>query len=293
MTAPHPYLNPRYVAALEDGLPALAVPEWRSWAIPRPIPGGGQDAMGVYPMTPLATDADLEGGLARCRAAGLVSLVMVPDPLAAPDPAALQRAFPICRPFKTHYLIDRSAPFAPSRHHRERIRRGQRRCRIEPTSLARHLDGWRALYAELSAKRGIAGAAAFRPGYFEALAADPVICAFAAFVGDELAGMTLWFEHEGVVYNHLTASNAAGYANSANFALYAAAVEHFASGVINLGGPAGMSDVGDGLAQFKAGFANARTQAWLCGAVLDDERYARLAAGRETGAYFPAYRAPA
>ena len=54
-----------------------------------------------------------------------------------------------------------------------------------------------------------------------------------------------------------------------------------------------MSDADDGLAQFKAGFANARTQAWLCGAVLDTERYERLATGRETSAYFPAYRAPA
>ena len=70
-------------------------------------------------------------------------------------------------------------------------------------------------------------------------------------------------------------------------------MEQFTSGVVNLGGPAGMSDTDDGLAQFKAGFANARTQAWLCGAVLDTERYERLATGRETSAYFPAYRAPA
>ena len=52
--------------------------------------------------------------------------------------------------------------------------------------------------------------------------------------------MTLWFEHDGVVYNHLTASNASGYANGANFALYGAAIDHFAgAGVMNLGGGAG------------------------------------------------------
>ena len=103
--------------------------------------------------------------------------------------------------------------------------------------------------------------------------------------------MTLWFEHAGVVYNHLTASNAAGYANGANFALYAAAIDHFAgAAVMNLGGGAGFEDdPDDGLAAFKRGFANAETRALLCGAVLDAERYAALRAGRQT-AFFPAYR---
>ena len=49
-------------------------------------------------------------------------------------------------------------------------------------------------------------------------------------------------------------------------------------------------DPDDGLAQFKRGFANAETVAYLCGAVLDHGRYAELVAGQPETAYFPAYR---
>src|SRR6185295_13272069 len=101
--------------------------------------------------------------------------------------------------------------------------------------LAENLDGWCELYQGLAVRRDIRGTADFSRAYFEALAAEPALRAFAAFVDDALVGMNLWFEHDGVVYNHLTASNAAGYANSANYALYDAAAAHYAGHTINLG----------------------------------------------------------
>jgi hypothetical protein len=57
---------------------------------------------------------------------------------------------------------------------------------------------------------------------------------------------------------------------------------------LNLGG--GIT-AGDALEEFKRGFAN-RQQAWLTSELIcDEERYAELAAGREDGGFFPAYRA--
>jgi hypothetical protein len=57
---------------------------------------------------------------------------------------------------------------------------------------------------------------------------------------------------------------------------------------LNLGG--GISP-GDALEEFKRGFAN-RQQAWLTSELIcDSEKYAELSAGKEAGAYFPAYRA--
>jgi hypothetical protein len=248
--------------------------------------------MGAYPMAVIDPAADLEAGLAALADLGLVSLVLAPDPLASPPPERFAAAFGLCRPFKTHNLIEVSAGAAFTKHHRDRVRRGARRCRVERVALRDHLADWNDLYAGLVDRKAIRGAADFAPAYFERLADAPQLAAFAAFVDDAPAAMTLWFEHAGVVYNHLTASNALGYANGANFALYAAAIDHFAgASVVNLGGGAGLADdPDDGLAAFKRGFANSQTQALICGAVLDPEAYANLCAGRAPTAFFPAYR---
>jgi hypothetical protein len=274
-----------YAEGLSHVGAALEVPEWQGFVLERNIPAGGTDAIGPYPLTVLTPKADIAGGLARLAGKGLASVVVVPDPLRAADLSA----FTVRRPFKTHQLID--GPFAPSKHHAERIRRGHRRCRVERRTLADHLDDWRRLYAGLVEKRAVGGTAAFPDAYFVMLAAQPAVQAFVAEIGSQVVAMTLWFAWEGVVYNHLTASDAAGYANGASFALYDAAIQHFVGqGVMNLGGGAGHADdPDDGLAAFKRGFANREVAAEVCGAVLDEARYAALSAGRGTG-FFPAYR---
>lgn len=290
----HPYAASAYGRALAPGGAAVAVDAWGAQVLTRPITGSDRlDAFGTYPMTPVAAGADLRAGLAQLAAAGLVSVVLVPDPLAGPTQARLAEAFALCRPFKTHYVVDRSAgPFAPTKHHRAEIRRAQRRCSIEQVRLADCLTAWTALYDGLVERRAVSGVAAFGPAYFEMLAAQPRMTAFAARIGDEIAAMTIWFEHDGVAYNHLGASNALGYANGANYALYDAAIAHFENADrLNLGGSAGATnDPADGLAFFKRGFANAEATALLCGAVLDRPRYDVLAADAPASGYFPAYR---
>lgn len=221
-------------------------------------------------------------------------MALVPDPLTGPSPEALSAAFDRVRPFKTHLTINPSAgAYAPSKHHRERIRRGQRRCRIEQGPLSPWLTDWARLYRGLVEHRGVSGMADFNDAYFQALADEPALEAFAAFVDDVIVGMTLWFAHGGVVYNHLTAADAAGYANGASFALYDAAIGHFAgAGVVNLGGGAGVGDdPANGLFAFKQGFANSQVTAVLCGAILDRPRYKALSVGHGDD-FFPAYRGP-
>jgi Acetyltransferase (GNAT) domain len=292
VTAGHPFASRRYAEALAGPGAALAVPEWGSHVIRRPIDLGGlTDAVGTYPLQVFARGADVAAGLKRLAAQGLVSAVLVPDPLLCPA-ADLARDFAVCRPFKTHYLIDpASGPFAPSKHHRQELRRAERHCRVERVALADHLATWSALYADLVSRRAVTGAADFAPAFFQALAAEPAMQAFAAYAGDEIAGMAIWFAAEGVVYYHLSAVNAAGYASGAAYALVAAAVEHFAGqGVIHLGGGAGARDGSDGLAAFKRGFANGEVTAHICGAVLDSATYAQLS-GQASSDFFPAYRA--
>jgi hypothetical protein len=282
-----------YAVGLAGDEAVLEVPAWGSHVVRRAITGELEDAAGVYPLSVFGPACDLEAGLAQLAEAGLVSVVMVPDPLLT-DVSQLAKAFPVLRPYKTHHLIDPAhGPFAPDKHHRYEIRRGRRNCTVEVVSLAAHLDDWRTLYAGLVERRGIGGVAVFSDAYFEMLAAAAPVTAFLARADGVCAGMALWFAQDGVVYNHLNAANALGYARGANFAVYEAAITHFAgAGVINLGGGAGLGDGDDGLAAFKRGFANASVQSSICGAVLDGARYAELSRGCAEGAFFPAYRAP-
>jgi hypothetical protein len=289
-TGLHPYADPFYVEALTPAdAQSLWVPGWASACVKRPVAGGGYDVGGSYPLTPLRTGSDLTAGLAQLQAEGLISVVLVPDPLVRPPLETLSRHFAHLVKFKTHLLID--GPYAPSRHHRERIRRGYRRCAVTQGPLISGLEDWKRLYAGLVAKRGITGMADFRAPYFDRLAAIPGLSAFTAFVEGQIVGMTLWFARDGVVYNHLTACDETGYANSAAFALYDAAITAFAGqGVINLGGGSGASGAdGGGLFAFKQGFANAEITAHICGQILDAEAYARLSTGKPPG-FFPAYR---
>lgn len=288
----HPYASRAYAQALA-GVDALPVPAWGGHVVRRPIDQGLADAAGVYPLAVFAPDAEIAEGLAQLGEAGLVSVVLVPDPVLHPVEAL--DAFEVRRAFKAHHLIDPAqGAYAPTKHHRQYIRRGHRRCRVEVVSLAQRLDDWRRLYAGLVARRGISGAADFPDAYFEALAADPRMVAFAAFSQEACVGMAIWFEAQGVVYNHLGAADDVGYAEGANYAIYDAAICHFeGQGVVNLGGGAGLPGQGDGLSAFKRGFANAEAQAYVCGAILDPGRYAELSAGRSSEGFFPAYRAPA
>jgi hypothetical protein len=292
----HPYGQVSYAAAIAEaqGWDVEDVPEWRTAMLLRPIPGDGRDAAGPYPRAAIPRDADLAGGLERLRGLGLVSAVLVPDPLFASPGAAFAAAFPLCRPFKTHFVVDRAAGgYAPSKHHRYEIRRAHGRCAIEAVQLGDHLADWTRLYAGLAERHEIRGPAAFSEGYFALLASDPTYETFTASVDGGIVAMAIWFEHEGVAVNHLGASDSDGYAAGASYGLYDAAIQHYAQcGQIDLGGAAGVADAADdGLARFKRGFANAEAVAYLCGAVLDPIRYAKLVADRPPSAFFPAYRA--
>ena len=120
------------------GLGSIDVPEWQTALLTRSIPGteGPFDALGCYPLTVFGPEVDLQAGRERLRAAGLVSVALVPDPIASPSPHVFSAVFEICRPFKTHYLIDRSAgPARFSATHRRWIRKASRECEVTPIQL--------------------------------------------------------------------------------------------------------------------------------------------------------------
>ena len=107
----HPYAAAMYADALSFLGRPIRVEEWGAFVLARKISGGGEDALGVYPRTPICERADLAAGMERLRDEGFVSVAVVPDPLFAPDTVCLARAFDVCRPFKTHLLMERARGF--------------------------------------------------------------------------------------------------------------------------------------------------------------------------------------
>jgi hypothetical protein len=109
--------------------------------------------------------------------------------------------------------------------------------------------------------------------------------------GDELAAASLVAVSDGYLHYYLSGTADPHLRDSPMKNIVARLVELAAelNLPLNLGG--GLSP-GDALEEFKRGFAN-RQEPWHTSEIVcDQDAYARLSAGREAGAFFPAYRAP-
>lgn len=296
----HPYACFEYARVLDEERGNIVpVPEWGQYLLRRKIESPEiqecWDLTGCYPFAVFDDDADIRAGLRRLRSEGFVSAVCVIDPLLNSKISQFDQHFDYIKEFKTHYLWKNDGnPIVFSKHHRYEIRKAK--AEVKPIALSDYLAEWCALYRELTIRRRISGMAAFSPSAFERLAKITGLVSFGAFLGETLVACHLWIQNGPHVHSHLAASNDAGRSAGAPYLLYEAAVRHFDDAeAINFGGGAGLADApNDGLARFKRGFANLEKTAYICGAILDEARYRRLADahGAENAAYFPAYRAP-
>jgi len=288
------YATVAYAAAF--GFGAIDVEEWQTALLTRPIPQKNWfDALGCYPLVVFGQSPDLKAGLERLCQANLVSVALVADPVTSPSPEALADAFTICRPFKTHYLIDREAgPVRFAKNHRWSIRKSLKHCSFEPVDLRENLDLWQKLYGHTVSRHRVTGIQDFAPSYFRALAGMPEVTALAARHQGEIVAIILWVRSGDIVYAHLEGGSPDALRTQATYGLIAAANDHFADcRIIHLGGAAGLdADAGDGLAYFKSGFANRHVTAYFCGSCLDVGRYLALAGDQAQTSFFPAYRQP-
>lgn len=295
----HPYATEIYARSLAHAGTAFAVPEWGCYVLVRPLEdSAGFDAMGTYPLAVLDPDADLRAGLDRLKDHGVISVALVVNDRDRPPLANLQANFDIVRQFKTHFLRRQNAPFAYDRHHRRKLRHSSRSVSVSCFDLAQHADDWAALYAELGRRHELGGIHEFTDSHTRALQCLDGVTAIGAFMEGRLVCAHLWVNDARTAHSHLTASSPEGYAVGAAYAVNDASVNHFAAlELLNFGGGAGTLDrADDGLARFKRGFCNDVAPAYLCGAVLDHERYRELVCKRGVTPdtlFFPAYRAPA
>jgi len=131
----------------------------------------------------------------------------------------------------------------------------------------------------------------FGAAYFDRiLEAERTWLALATAPSGEVAAASIAAVSDGYLHYYLSGSTDSHLRDSPMKNVVSRLVEHSAElGLpLNLGG--GIS-AGDALEEFKRGFANSQ-QTWLTSElVCDEERYARLSAGHDAGAYFPSYRA--
>jgi hypothetical protein len=289
------YFNPQYCASLREFGEPVHLQSCDGWVLERSIPGSElRDAMGPYPLfccrdwTKLKSD--LDGNPRKW-----VSFCCVPDPFGGYSQTALEQSFDKVVRFKNHLIVDYNSPLQISQHHRYYAKRALKQWRVE---LCPHpeefLDAWLSLYKNLIEVHRLEGIKAFSRAAFEAHLKIPGLVAFRAEHEGEIGGMHLWYVQNGIAYSHLAASSATGYKHSAPYALYSAAIEHFAGKVkcIDLGAGSGTEDPNDGLTLFKRGWSNAVEPVFFCARILDAAAYDELTGKPSVlpGNYFPAYR---
>jgi hypothetical protein len=291
----HPYADIDYVRSVAGDAEVFRVSAWETHVLLRPVPGSDRrDAAGAPPLVPLGNARDLSAGLDELRCAGAVSVVLVADPVVIPPLDAIDSAFPIRRPFKTHYVVDRTAGAAPfARRHRREIAKASEIYDVRRYDLAAHAAATAELYAAQLARHGAAIAPGQERTQIDALAALPGTCAIGAFRAGALEAAIVFVSDGRSAYSHIAGTSDDARESGAHHACYAAGIDAFAPEiVVDLGGVPGLrDDPAHGLAMFKRGFANAERTAWLLGAVLDEAAYARLSRGRSDAEFFPAYRA--
>ncbi len=310
MSALKGYLHPTYLASLKTFGEPVFLPEAQGWLMRRPLPGTADtpvllgpddsnvDWSGPYPFLRCLNPLLLPRDLALISDAA-PAMVIVTDPLGPEmDKDFWSRLFPdCCRLFKPHWGIDFALPLQISSHHRYYARKALRSLEIERVSAPlTALKSWNTLYSQLVQRHQIQGLRRFSERAFAHQLQVPGTVVFAASHQAEIVAMHLWYwEAEwGLAYSHLAACSEVGYLHSAPYALYLAAIEWFqAQGVeqLDLGGEVSTAAAQgkSGLGFFKRGWANIERPVWLCGKILNAERYAQLA-GATPRAYFPAYR---
>ncbi|HET8566324.1 MAG TPA: GNAT family N-acetyltransferase, partial [Solirubrobacterales bacterium] len=151
--------------------------------------------------------------------------------------------------------------------------------------------GFNDVYEQTMRRTGAAGHYFFGLSYFDRiLEADRAWLALANGPDGDLAAASIAVVSDGYLHYYLSGSADSRLRDAPMKNVVTRLLEH--SGELglplNLGG--GITS-GDALEEFKRGFAN-RRQPWLTSElVCEPEKYARLSAGRDAGAFFPAYRA--
>ena len=291
------YFNPGYTRSLDEFGRPLPLAGSGACLLERPIGDTGlRDAMGGYPVFCCPNWDELSSDLRGLRDR-LVSVVVTPDPMSAPELGVLRESFDYVRPYKDHFVIRTGRPLEAfvSKSHRRHASRALRRVDVELCEEPwRHAEEFDRLFGVLAARHEIRGLRRLSRTAFARQFALPGMVMFRASAYGRILGLDTWYVQSDCAQGHLVALEESAYDLHAAYALKWHLIEYFSDKVewINLG--AGRSlDGSDGLSAFKRGWATDTQPSWICGAVLQADRYASLRASARGASptYFPAYRA--
>jgi hypothetical protein len=255
--------------------------------IVREIPGGeGIDGISPY-------------GYPGFAAAGFTRPIAQVNPAAAIDPAEIDfSATGLVSAFVRHTLGDPPLVGAREGSDRNQINKNRRngyevRLVLGPKTSGEDRAGFLVAYEQTMRRAAAAERYFFGTEYFDAILRSPrtwLVLAIAP--AGEVAAGSIAAASDGFLHYYLSGSADSHLGDSPMKNVIATLIEHATElGLpLNLGG--GITR-GDRLEEFKRGFAN-REQPWHTSELIcDTDAYARLSAGREAGAFFPAYRATA
>jgi hypothetical protein len=294
------YGHPDYARTLDGYGQPLALGHCEGWVIVRAIPcSSARDAMGPYPLFQCRHWHALPRDLEDLRASGLVSLLLVTDPLLTERERHVFGHFDVAKPFKAHYVtaLDKPPELTVSRHHRSCSRRAARHLEIDiPSEPLDYLDEWCGLYELLIARHGIRDLRACSREGFRRLLTLPGVILLRAVREGRAVGAQIVIVQGDVAYAHLAAFSDEGYRYGASYLLDWRTMEHLRdhTALVNWGGGRGVSDDDSGgLAWYKRGWATSTVTCYVLGAVLDRSAYAFLSnsGSRTNVTYFPRYRA--
>lgn len=296
------YLHPQYAESLaEFGVPT-ELPSSQGWILVRDIAGTEErDAMGCYPLFSCRNWADLCQDV-ELLGPDLVSLTLVTDPLGDYQLDDLKACFPnLVRPFKEHFIIDLHEPRerTVSKNHRYYARKALRELTVEvvddPESF---IDEWTVLHGHLVNKHDISGIRAFSHHAFLTQFRIPGVVTLRAMYGQRTVAAMMFCVQDDVAHAHVLGCSPEGYARGALYAIIWHTFDFFDDSVrwCNLMGvPDGSGPQIENIRRFKRGWTRDTRTAYLCGRVLNRDKYDKLAALCTAGniPHFPIYRAGA
>lgn len=160
-----------------------------------------------------------------------------------------------------------------------------------PATSADDRAGFHSVYSATMRAVDAADRYRFEAGYFELLFGSPRSLLFRVLDPEgDLAAAAIAVLSDGFLHYYLSGTADAHRRRAPSKNLIESVIAH-AEGLgvpMNLGGGI---EPGDGLEEFKRGFANRELPFRTHELVCDRDRYAELSAGREPGGFFPLYRA--
>jgi hypothetical protein len=197
---------------------------------------------------------------------------------------------------KDHFLRDPSLPPPGDGKDRRDIRRNIRNARqtwevriVEAAGLAPLM--WE-IHHFICDRRKVSTMLDHPPAHFAQLDRVPGLVVFGAFDDEGLGGFLIVGRWENELHYFSVASAERGYLTGAAFALYDFALNELGKDCrVYMGGEPRVG-LAEGIARFKARFANAAAPVRMICAVLDPDRAAELARQHNTPGWFPPYRGP-